>query len=87
MNEIVTGFVCLHAYPVRTQHTLRPHAPACSNPAATFSPELADLSTHVIVTAAGQYNCRENGPGVTRLAVSAGEVHQEELPVPAEDVA
>ena len=36
------------------------------NLAATFSPELADLSLYVIDTAAGQDIPRKRGPGVTR---------------------
>ncbi|MCA3487250.1 MAG: urease accessory protein UreG [Rhodobacter sp.] len=36
------------------------------NLAATFSPELADLSIYVIDTAAGQDIPRKRGPGVTR---------------------
>jgi len=36
------------------------------NLAATFSPELADLSIYVIDTAAGQDIPRKKGPGVTR---------------------
>ncbi|MEL7299965.1 MAG: urease accessory protein UreG [Pseudomonadota bacterium] len=36
------------------------------NLAATFSPELADLSLYVIDTAAGQDIPRKKGPGVTR---------------------
>jgi len=36
------------------------------NLAATFSPELADLSVYVIDTAAGQDIPRKRGPGVTR---------------------
>ncbi|MEO0664510.1 MAG: urease accessory protein UreG, partial [Pseudomonadota bacterium] len=36
------------------------------NLAATFSPELADLSVYVIDTAAGQDIPRKKGPGVTR---------------------
>ena len=36
------------------------------NLAATFSPELADLSIYVIDTAAGQDSPRKRGPGVTR---------------------
>ena len=36
------------------------------NHAATFSPELADLSIYVIDTAAGQDIPRKRGPGVTR---------------------
>jgi urease accessory protein len=36
------------------------------NLAATFSPELADLSIYVIDTAAGQVIPRKRGPGVTR---------------------
>ena len=37
------------------------------NLAATFSPERADLSIHVIDTAAGQDIPRKRGPGVTRF--------------------
>ena len=36
------------------------------NLAATFSPELADLTLYVIDTAAGQDIPRKKGPGVTR---------------------
>ena len=36
------------------------------NLAATFSPELADLTIYVIDTAAGQDIPRKRGPGVTR---------------------
>jgi urease accessory protein len=36
------------------------------NLAATFSPELADISLYVIDTAAGQDIPRKKGPGVTR---------------------
>lgn len=36
------------------------------NLAATFSPELADLSIYVIDTAAGQDIPRKRGPGLTR---------------------
>jgi len=36
------------------------------NLAATFSPELADLSIYIIDTAAGQDIPRKRGPGVTR---------------------
>jgi urease accessory protein len=36
------------------------------NLAATFSPELADLTIYVIDTAAGQDIPRKKGPGVTR---------------------
>ena len=41
------------------------------NLAATFSPELADLTVYVIDTAAGQDIPRKGGPGITRSDVLA----------------
>jgi urease accessory protein len=49
-----------------------PHAQLCfvesggDNLAATFSPELADLTTYVIDVAAGEKIPRKGGPGITR---------------------
>ena len=43
------------------------------NLAATFSPELADLSIYVIDTAAGQDIPRKRGPGLTRSDLLARE--------------
>ena len=37
-----------------------------SNPAATFSPELADLTIYVIDVSAGDKIPRKGGPGITR---------------------
>src|ERR1044072_89892 len=49
-----------------------PHAELCfvesgdDNPAATFSPELADLTIYVIDVAEGENVPRKGGPGITR---------------------
>jgi len=49
-----------------------PHAELCfiesggDNLAATFSPELADLTIYVIDVAAGEKILRKGGPGITR---------------------
>src|SRR5256886_15486171 len=49
-----------------------PHAELCfiesggDNLAATFSPELADLTIYVIDVAAGGEKTRKGGPGITR---------------------
>ncbi len=49
-----------------------PHAELCfvesggDNLAATFSPELADLTVYVIDVAAGEKIPRKGGPGITR---------------------
>src|SRR6201997_1742291 len=40
--------------------------PVGANPAATFSPELADLTIYVIDVAAGEKIPRKGGPGITR---------------------
>src|SRR5260370_33078581 len=49
-----------------------PHAEVCfiesggDNLAATFSPELADLTIYVIHVAEGEKKARKGGPGITR---------------------
>jgi urease accessory protein len=53
-------------------HRKFPHAELCfiesggDNLAATFSPELADLTIYVIDVAAGEKIPRKGGPGITR---------------------
>jgi urease accessory protein len=57
---------------IEDMHRKFPHAELCfiesggDNLAATFSPELADLTIYVIDVAAGEKIPRKGGPGITR---------------------
>jgi urease accessory protein len=59
-----------------------PHAELCfvesggDNLAATFSPELADLTIYVIDVAAGEKIPRKGGPGITRLEVMEADARR-----------